>query len=439
MPLPDDEPAALPGRPLFLERLRHGILRAARRGRRLAVLALAVDGVDDIRATRGQEFVERLLQEVAERLNTCLRGGDTVTALGEGDFILALEDLREAEDAALVAGNLLEVISLPQEIFGHLLQVRGEIGISLYPDDGDDAAVLAIHARAALEGGRLEGASGFRFYHPAMAARAARRRELEAALGRVLEKGESEGELNDALELHYQPIVDLASGRTERVEALVRWRRPDGFLVPPEEFLAVAESAGLIGAVDDWVLAAACRQLAAWQGRGVGLQVAVNVWPGRLMLESFSSRVAARVRESGVEPGRLRIEVDEPALMAAPGAMLESLQRLGEEGFAVILDGFGTGCADWSQLGGLPVDGVKIAPGRVALAGNEEGRRTLRSLLGAAGALGLELGAGGIEAPEQAAFLQSCGCTAGQGFLFAAPEKAEILEAWLSARHPRKE
>lgn len=422
-----DALSGLPRRPLLLDRLRHALTRADRDGRRVAVMSLALEGFGAVGLTHGSEVADRLLREVAGRLSACLRAADTVARVGGDEFVLLLEDIAEAEDAAGVAGNLLAVLALPQEIAGRVLGVGATIGIALHPDDGDQAEALLQRADAALAAARREGRGRFRFFQAALSERASRRLELEAGLGQALKNGE--------LELYYQPVLDLDTGLPRGVEALLRWTPPGGNLVMPGDFLPIAEAAGLIEGIGERVGMLACRQLADWQGRGWDLKMAVNVSARQLQQADLAERIAARLREAGADPAGLQVEVGGATLMAASQDGVETLRCLRAMGLAVVVDDFGAGGIDFARLGRLPVDGLKLAPGLAAMVPDgEAGVRMVRGIVALAGAMGFDLVAKGVESREQADCLRACGCTAGQGIFFARPEAADVVELWLATR-----
>lgn len=421
-----DALTGLPNRSLLFDRLQHAILKAEREKRRLAVMFVDVDRFKGINDRLGHEVGDVMLQEVAKRLSTCLRGTDTVARIGGDEFVVLLEDLAEPEHAAGVAANLIDVISLPQEIAGYALQVGISIGIALYPEDGSRAVELMKAADTAMYAAKEEGKGVFRFFHAAMTERAARRLELENDLRRAVRDGE--------LELHYQPLVRLDTRLPGGVEALVRWRHPERGLLAPGDFIPLAEATGIMAGIDDWVLAQACRQLGEWRRRGIDTTIAVNLSARQLQQSDLPARVAALAEEHGFAPGGLQVEVAETLLMSDPERYGKVLGRLREIGVAVAVDDFGTGRSGLAHLRRLAVDTLKIDRSLVAAIASEPAAQIVRATVAIAQILGFELVAEGVETREQAQALWKAGCPVAQGFLFARPEAADITELWLATR-----
>lgn len=416
-----DPLTGLPSRTLLLDRLQHAILKAEREKRRLAVMSLAVGG-----SRPNGEPDDRLLQEVAERLRTCLRGTDTIARLGGGAFVILLEDLAAPEHAGSVAANLVAVIGLPVETGGQSLQMGAAVGIALYPEDGTDGAVLLKSADVALDTARREGQGGFRFFRPALTDQAARRMDLENELRNALAHGE--------LELHFQPKVRLDTQLPDGVEALVRWRHPERGLLLPADFIPLAEETGIMAGIGDWVLEHACGQLAEWRRQGIGSTVSINLSARQLQRGDLPERVATLARQYDVPPTGLEVEVAEDVLMADPERYGKDLAKLREMGVRVAVDAFGTGRSGLAYLRRLPIDILKIGRPLAAGVGSEPSMQVVRAAVAIARILRFGLVAVGVETREQAEALRAAGCNLAQGFLFARPQAADVTEVWLTTR-----
>jgi diguanylate cyclase (GGDEF)-like protein/PAS domain S-box-containing protein len=422
-----DALTGLPNRSLLFDRLQHAVLKAEREKRRVAVMFIDLNRFKGINDTLGHEVGDLLLQEVAKRLSTSLRGTDTVSRIGGDEFVVLLEDLEAPENAATVAANLIGVVSLPQEIAGYALQVGAAIGIALYPEDGRHAVELMKAADTAMYAAKEDGQESFRFFHAAMTERAAGRLRMENELRRAVQNGE--------LELHYQPKVRLDSRLPCGVEALVRWRHPERGLVAAGEFIPLAEETGVVAGIGDWVLAQACRQLADWRGRGLDTTISLNLSARQLQKSDLAECIAALAREHRITAAGLEVEVAEKVLMAEPEKCAKVLRRLREMGVKVAVDDYGTGHAGPADLHRLPVDALKIDRSLVAaVQDGGAGIQAVAAVVAMARVLGLALVAEGVETREQAEALEAAGCAVAQGYFFARPEAADVTEVWLATR-----
>ena len=419
-----DPLTGLPNRALLLDRLEHGLAVARRETEGLGVMFIDLDRFKHINDSLGHDVGDGLLREVAHRLSTCLRQSDTVARMGGDEFVILLEHVHGPETYASLAKKIITCLSAPLVIDGHPLQVGASIGIACFPDDGADVVSLMKHADAAMYAAKAAGRGTYRFFQAAMTEKAGQRLQLEMELRRAVSHGE--------LELFYQPRVALQSGVPCGVEALVRWRHPVRGLVPPDDFIPLAEETGIIHALGDWVLEEACRQLRAWQQQGLaGMRVAVNISAKQLQEGDLVARIASLTRHYGIAPADLEVELTESVIMANPEEISGIFARLRRLGVTVAVDDFGTGYSSLAYLRRLPIDVLKIDRSFVMNADRDEGdAQIVRIIMALAQALKLDVIAEGVETRGQAEFLQSCGCPTAQGFLYARPQPAAALEAW---------
>lgn len=405
----------LPNRILLGDRLKQAITLACRRKRKLALLFLDMDRFKHINDSLGHTIGDRLLQSIAHRLRACVRSSDTVSRQGGDEFVILLSDISYPEDAAISAEKILTALSTPHSIDQHDLHVTASIGLATYPDDGEDADTLLQHADLAMYHAKENGRNNAQFYKSEMNARAVERHSLEDGLRKALERKE--------FELHYQPTINLATGAMIGVEALIRWRHPQRGLVPPAQFIPVAEECGLIVEIGRWVLREACRQARAWQDAGLpSIRVAINISAVELRTKDFVAGVRAILTETGLDPRRLEFELTETFLMEASGSTTAVLQALKDMGLQIALDDFGTGYSSLSFLRRFPIDTVKIDRSFVRdMTTDSDDACIVRAVIGMGESLHLHVVAEGVETRDQLAFLKRHGCPAGQGLQFGRP------------------
>ena len=339
---------------------------------------------------------------------------------------MLLPHIDKAEDALPIAERIRSAMSAPYVLAGQSLAITTSIGIALYPEDGDDAATLIKHADTAMYDAKAHGRNGCRFYNPGLTAEAVLRVELEAGLRRALAL--------DEFIVMYQPQVDAHSGRIDAVEALVRWRRADGSLVPPLDFIPFAEECGLISAIGARVLRRACHDAAAWMRRGLRLRVAVNLSPMQFRAPDLLERVCEALDRSGLPPGLLELEITEGALMEDDARTRATLAALRGLGIGIALDDFGTGYSSLSYLKRLPLGRLKVDRSFVAgLPDDADNLAIVRAILALARHLGFRITAEGVETAAQAALLAGLEADSLQGYLFSRPVAAAQIEA-LAAR-----
>jgi diguanylate cyclase (GGDEF)-like protein/PAS domain S-box-containing protein len=428
-----DALTGLPNRVRFRERLEAALARCAAGGRAVALLCVDLDHFKAVNDTLGHAAGDALLCQVAARLRGCVREGDLVARLGGDEFAVLQEEVRRPADAAALARRIVRTLSMPYDLEGRPALVGASVGIALAlaaPAAGRQAEDLLREADVALYRAKAEGRGRCRLFETGMDERLRRRQALKPALRGAAARGE--------FELHYQPVVDLASERAVAFEALLRWRRPGGrgpVMVPPAEFVPVAEEAGLIGPIGEWVLRAACREAAGWPE---GISVAVNLSPAQFADAARLVRsVAGALRAAGLAPGRLELEVTETVLLRDEAANLAALRALRALGVRLAMDDFGTGFSSLGYLRSFRFDKIKIDRSFVSdLPRGEQSLAIVRAAVGLGRALGMAVVAEGVETPEQLSALRGEGCALAQGFLWGRAVPAEEVPALLRGLSP---
>jgi diguanylate cyclase (GGDEF)-like protein/PAS domain S-box-containing protein len=421
-----DALTGLPNRLLLMSRLDHVVERARRLVQCGALLFLDIDSFKTINDSLGPVAGDDLLKVVSRRMRQRLKEMDTLARLGGDEFAVLLEDIRGPAQAAEVARDLLAVLAAPVSLpESHEVYVTASIGISLFPDDGENALQLVQHADAALYRAKASGRNTHRFYTLELTHAANERLELEAALRRALEAGE--------FVVYYQPLVSMEERRILGVEALVRWNRAGGELVLPARFIPLTEETGLIVPLGEWVLREACRQMKAWLDEGMDLgTLAVNLSPTQFRQPDLRYRVEAALAETGLEARFLELEITEGSLMEEGRENDTTLAALKGAGVRIAVDDFGTGYSSLAYLKRLPLDKLKIDMSFVRdLPRDPADVAIVTTIIGMARNLGLEVVAEGVENPQQYEFLRDRGCDTGQGFLFSRPLPADELTAFL--------
>lgn len=417
----------LPNRTLMHDRLSQAIANAQRSRDHVALLFADLDRFKSVNDSLGHHVGDLLLQAVSERLLHCVRRGDTVSRVGGDEFILILPGIREASAAAQVARKTQQSLSRPYLLEGHEVSITTSIGISVYPEDGADIDTLVRNADAAMYEAKQRPRGQFQFFTADMNARAMERMGLEAALRRVLEE--------EHLALHYQPQLDILTSRVVAVEALLRWQDPELQAAPTPRLISIAEEGGLICALSDRVLRRACSQAREWEAQELGMPVAVNVSPLYLRQPGFRDRVADILKETGLAPSRLELEVTEGALLDDTETTRALSDELAALGLELVIDDFGSGYASLSVLEGFRVHKLKIYQSLLrAVPGDPRSEAMVTAILGLGTSLGLRVLAEGVETGAQLEFLKRHGCHEAQGFLFARPQPPEELLHWLKTR-----
>jgi diguanylate cyclase (GGDEF)-like protein/PAS domain S-box-containing protein len=414
----------LPNRRLLGTRLEHALARTRRRGGRLALLYVDLDGFKTVNDSLGHPAGDELLSCIAGRFKARVRAGDTLGRLGGDEFLVIAESLHTADDAAVLAQDLLGAVARPVALGnGHEVYVTASIGISVFPDDGcSDATAMMRDADAALYRAKEQGRNRFCFYTHDLNRQAVAKLEIEVALSHALQRQE--------LLLHYQPKFCAASGRLTGVEALLRWCR-GGELVPPGQFIPVAEQSSLILDIGGWVIDEVCAQQARWRARGLAMpRVAVNVAARQFAAGNLDVVLGDALRRHAVPPACLELEVTESMLIDMPTGGIEMLTRLKEIGIRLSLDDFGTGYSSLAYLRRFPIDALKIDKSFVDQIGcGPDGSAIVDAVIALAHRLGLAVVAEGVETAAQQAHLRQQGCDELQGFGLARPMPAADLEA----------
>jgi diguanylate cyclase (GGDEF)-like protein/PAS domain S-box-containing protein len=426
-----DALTGLPNRLLFNDRLSVAVAQAHRSASRLAVLFLDLDRFKVINDSLGHSLGDRLLQEVAERLQAGVRHGDTVARLGGDEFILLLPGIGRAEDAAKVAEKILETLKFPIRLEERELFVTASVGISLYPEDGFDVESLIKNADTAMYRAKEQGRDNFQLYTHAMNETAVERLGLESSLRKALPGGQ--------LVLHYQPLLDLITGKVAGVEALLRWNHPERGLVPPAEFLNIAEITSLIVPMGPWTLRTACARARAWQEQGhPSLTVAVNLSARQFQQPDLVTQVKRALDDTGLTPSSLDLEITETHAMQNAEATIMTLRELKRLGVRISIDDFGIGYSSLSYLKRLPIDTLKIDQSFVRdITTDPDDAAIATAVIALAHTLKLQVVAEGVETQEQLEFLAARHCDRMQGYLFSRPLPADECGEFLSrARRP---
>jgi diguanylate cyclase (GGDEF)-like protein len=414
-----DALTSLPNRVLLRLRMEEMLARRRRNGLSLATLCLDLDDFKTVNDTLGHPTGDLLLQEVGARLRGAVREQDVVARLGGDEFAILQADIAEPESAGALAERILAVVGEPYVLDGHLVSIRASIGIALAPGEGDDADRLLKNADMALYRAKGEGKGGCRFFEAEMDARLQARRRLEVDLRHAIATG--------GLEVHYQPLVDLAGCGISGFEALLRWCHPERGMISPAEFIPVAEETGLIAAIGAFVLRRACADAVTWPPH---VKVAVNLSPLQFRTGNLLAIVKDALDGSALAPNRLELEITESLLLDRGEHVLATLHALRALGVRISMDDFGTGYSSLSYLRSFPFDKIKIDRSFVRdLGANPDSRAIVRAIIGLGASLGITITAEGVETEQDLACLRAEGCDEAQGFLFSkARPRGEVLE-----------
>jgi diguanylate cyclase (GGDEF)-like protein/PAS domain S-box-containing protein len=421
-----DSLTLLPNRLLFRDRITVALAHTRRSSRSSAVMFLDLDQFKLVNDTLGHTVGDRLLQVIGARLVTCVRAEDTVARMGGDEFTMLLADLHDRRGAAAVAQKVLEAVRHPVVIDEHELYVTTSVGIAIFPDDGDDAEALLKNADRAMYRAKELGRDNYQFATPAKFEIAEGRLAMERRLRRALER--------DEFVLHYQPMVEIATGRLSGAEALVRWNHPESGLIQPEDFIPVAEETQLIVPIGAWVLRTACMQMKAWHDAGFPwMRVAVNLSPRQFQDRELVATVERVLAETGFPAPSLDLEITESTAMQNAELSLSILNRLKEMGIRISIDDFGTGYSSLSYLKRFPIDTVKIDQDFVRDLTSDDAA-IISAVISMARALNLRVIAEGVETEEQLAFLRREQCSEMQGFLYSPPLTVADFEKLLRDR-----
>jgi diguanylate cyclase (GGDEF)-like protein/PAS domain S-box-containing protein len=425
-----DPLTGLPNRALFMNRLGHALIRAGRREKMAAVLFLDLDNFKLINDSLGHEAGDRLLVSVVERLRRCVRAEDTAARFGGDEFTILLEDVRDASDAVRVADQITRNLSAPFSLESREVYVTTSIGIALGTSGNERPTDLLRNADVALYSAKASGSATYEVFDPFMNIAALERLDLEADLRKAIERGE--------FAVHYQPQLELSTGRIAGWEALMRWMHPERGPISPLAFLPVAEETGLIVQIGSLVLEEACRQAAEWQELRPTenpLMMSVNISTRQLQRpDDLLNELIAILEETGLDPGSLVLEITESMLMGDAENNVDVLRRFKDLGVGIAVDDFGTGYSNLAYLKRFPVDLLKVDKSFVdGLGQNAEATAIVEAVVGLAHAMGMKAVAEGIETTGQADLLHALGCELGQGYYFFEPLPAHEANALLSA------
>jgi diguanylate cyclase (GGDEF)-like protein len=419
----------LPNRTLIVDRMNVALARTKRHGGAVAVLLIDLDHFEVLNSAFGHGIADRVLTAVADRLAACLRTEDALGRFGSDEFIIALGDAQTESDVAVVAQRVLDAVAAPLVIGGNDINVTASIGVAMSPVDGEEPETLMQRAMAAAFGAKERGRNRYHFHQSELNSRALERTALIAGLRRALARGE--------FELHYQPEVNVQTGRIECIEALLRWRHPDVGIIPAADFFSAAELGQLDAPITEWVLFEAARQAKEWHDEGMrNLRVAINVSSTQFYDRGFGGKVKQAVLVSGLESGAFELEIAEPTLSSRARAA-SVMEELRDVGVQLAIDDFGSGGCSFADLKQMPVDTLKIAPTFVHnVTHRADDAAIVQAMITMARGLNMRVVAEGVESKEQLSHLLQRRCTDMQGYFFGRPRPAaELADVLLMQQH----
>ncbi len=424
----NDALTGLPNRFKFNERLTQALARAERYRKQLAVLFIDLDRFKIVNDTLGHAAGDRLLTQVAAQLRSCLREGDTIGRQGGDEFVVLIEDVSDPQHTTSVAKKILHTLAQPYVLNEQAVHVTASIGISVYPDDGREQETLLKNADIAMYRAKEQGKNNLQYYSAQMNQHTLERLALETSLRGAIDRQE--------FLLHYEPKIDLRSGQITGVEALIRWIHPELGILAPGQFMALAEETGLIGPIGEWVLRTACMEAVSWIKQGAPpIGVAVNFSARQLAREDLVQSVTSVLRESGLDPRYLELEITESAVMHNAERAVTALRHLKALGVRVAIDDFGTGYSSLGNLKRFPIDSVKIDHSFIFdIPDDNDDVAITRAVIAMAHSLGLKVIAEGVETQEQFDFLRDHNCDEMQGYFFSPPIDAAALMRLISKR-----
>ncbi len=423
---------SLPNRTLFLDRLRQALLSARRFQRGVTVLFVDLDRFKDINDHFGHDVGDLMIQEMGQRLSRIIRDSDTAARLGGDEFAIIQTDVQNIEDTIVLAQRIIDELCQPFDCRGIRLHSTASVGITLFPEDGENPEQLVKNADMAMYAAKAEGRNNYRFFLPSMHERVKERKTIEEDLRNALE--------HDQLELYYQPKIDCRTERVVGAEALVRWHHPDRGLIMPGEFISVAEECGLINRLGAWVLEKACKQTQIWRDSSLpGLRIAVNLSPAQFQDAELVSSVTRIVKDTAMPEGTLELEITESILMNNPEKAVSTLKELKALGVMIAIDDFGTGYSSLNYLKRFPVSSIKIDQSFVNdIHVDMDDKAIVDAVIGLGHSLNLEVVAEGVEEVEQLDYLREKGCDFIQGYLYSKPLPADTFVTWVTERQAQE-
>ncbi|HEX7928072.1 MAG TPA: EAL domain-containing protein [bacterium] len=419
---------SLPNRALFLDRLAQALAQARRSDWKLGVVMLDMDRFRELNLTFGHSAGDRALKEVADRLRPIVRTNDTLARMAGDEFCMLLVDLKGGESAAVVAEKVMAALRIPVQLGGQDVPIGASLGITIYPDDGMESEDLMRNVESAVSSVKQAGRGAYRFYTAAMNVRAAERLTLTSHLRGALEREE--------FVLHYHPLVDVAKGHVAGVEALLRWQNPRQGLLGPDRFIGILEETGLILSVGEWAMNHAAKQLRQFTPPGAPpIRLCVNLSTRQFQRADLVASVANTLKESGIAPEQLELEITESLLMQDMESAIEKLHALRDLGVSLSIDDFGTGFSSLSYLSRFPLTTLKIDKSFIRhIVDRPNDQAIAKSIIALARSLKLRVVVEGVEVPAQLEFFRAYGCDEVQGYLFSQPMDVKELTAWL--KHP---
>jgi len=415
----------LPNRALFYDSLKHTLSKANRNGNRVALLFLDLDNFKTINDTLGHDYGDILLKEVSAKLKSILRSEDVVSRLGGDEFTIILDEIADNAFPSVVAQKIIDTLSTPIKLKDELGYIGSSIGIAIYPDDSKDNDELIKYADMAMYKAKEAGKNRYRYFTSTMDSESREKMELTNDLREAI--------LKNQLELYYQPIMDIEKGKVALFEALVRWEHPRYGLIAPDNFISLAEEGGFMVKVGRWILKTACQKIKELQDSGINMKIAVNVSSKQLTQNHLEETTKKIVKESGIDPKLLELEVTEGLLIENIKKVEEVLTNLRNFGVGISIDDFGTGYSSLSRLKSLPITKLKIDKSFIDdIEENEEDREIVKVILSLAKSLGLEVVAEGIESRGQLKLLNEFGCKLIQGYYFSKPIESSKLKKYLN-------
>ena len=424
-----DELTGLANRTLLVDRFTQTSSRALRSGHQLALLVLDLDRFKNINDTLGHSTGDKVLIEISNRLTDQARGGETITRYGGDEFVVLLSDVQDSSTTAFAAQRILDIISEPIEVEGRTLHVTCSLGVAMWPDNGKDLPSLLSHADAAMYNAKEHGRDRFQFFTDELNAQNQKRMVMESDLHKAIE--------NKEFELYYQPQININNGHIFGTEALIRWNHPQQGLIPPTQFIPLAEETGMILAIGQWVMETACQQAIIWDQKGYhDLLMSINVSVRQLEEPDFDMLLRQILKKTGLKAESLELEITETTMMQDPENMIKILALLKQVGVRLALDDFGTGHSSLSYLQRFSFDKLKIDRSFINDVSESEDAAAIAKTIGAmAKSLHLEIIAEGVETQQQIDFLIECGCDQAQGFFYSQAVTSSEFEILLGQQN----